>query len=245
MSFFITDRLNKDRRSKLQKLLEKMDDVGDDEHSDTIYNFKEPIRLQDQRRFFFQPKDYQNEQVLYYITHNFIIDIKLEIQSKSRNEGKRRRYAKTKESDKVNSYSSLKRKYRPSYLSSIELQYRKLIFQAFSINGGIYDSVEWVHLIIRHQLPSEIYEGEYGELKEEIKELVSSDGEFPKPDKTSNKKKKSHPNSVEQWMDGESKEVEGEFPWWKHQMYKKSNKKRKKKKKIDFHPHPNSLEKWM
>lgn len=38
------------------------------------------------------------------------------------------------------------------------------------------------------------------ELKEEIKELVSDDGEFSKPDKTSNKKRKSHPNSLEKWM---------------------------------------------
>ena len=179
MNFVISDRMKKklDRQSNLHKQIEEMDipceddNVGDDEHSDTIYNFKEPTRLQDQRKVFFRPEDYQNEQVLYYITHNSIIDIKLEFQYESRNEGKRRRYAKTKESDKVNSYSSLKRKYRSSYLSSMELQYRKLIFQAFSINDGIYDSGKWVSLICSHQSPEEIYEGEYGELKEEIKEL--------------------------------------------------------------------------
>ena len=72
MNFVISDRMKKklDRQSNLHKQIEEMDtpfeddNVGDDEHSDTIYNFKEPTRLQDQRRFFFQPKDYQTEDLV-------------------------------------------------------------------------------------------------------------------------------------------------------------------------------------
>ena len=188
-----------DELIELQKMIEDTDDVIEDESGEDEY--KRPSRLQDHRKMYFGLHNYKTEQILYYITHNFIIDIKLEIQSKTRNEGQRRRYAKTKTSDKVNSYSDLKRKYKTSSLSSMELQYRKLIFQALGIKNGIYDSGEWVGLICQHQYPEEIYEGQYGELKGAIRELVSTDGDFPKSYKKSeDKEKKPHPNSLDRCM---------------------------------------------
>ena len=201
MSFMDRKKRQQDKFMELQKKLEDWSDAMGEDSSDKEYYVKSPTRLQDHRDMNFQLHHHKMEQVLYYITHNLIIDIKLEIQSITRRESKKTRYAMTKSSDKVSSYDGLKRKYKVSTLKSLELRYRKLILMAFDMNDGLYSFDAWVSLICRHQSPEEIYEGEYGELKDAINELVSPSGDFPKFHKISGyKKAKTHVNSVERFM---------------------------------------------
>ena len=134
----------------------------------------QPTRLQDYKRVFFRDHNYQIEQDLYVHTHNCIIDIKLEMQSESRKNGQKTKYAKTKASAKVNSYDGLKRKYKVGSLKALELKYRKLIFDALQINSiGHYNGESWVNLIIQHQNVDQMISGDiYPEFKEGIKEQI-------------------------------------------------------------------------
>ena len=198
--------LGKNRQDELleiQKKLEVIADAQDDEIGEGEYIdlSKSPRRLKDYRDMYFQSHHHKMEQDLYWITHNFVIDIKLEIQSKTRSSGERTRYATSKVSDKVYSYDALQRKYKVNSLKSLELRYRKLILVSFDIANGFYDFGEWVRLVSSHQSPEEIYQGQYGELKEAIRELISKEGSFINfYKKPKVKRVKVHPNNLERFM---------------------------------------------
>ena len=143
-----------------------------------------PKRLQDFKRIFFKDHHYKIEQDLYVYTHNCIIDIKLELCSESKKNGKKTRFSQTKTTTKVNSYDELKQHYQPKSLTAILLIYRKQIFEALQINSiGNYEGESWVNLIIQHQNVDQITSGdEYPELKEGLRELIDT-GKFSSDNK--------------------------------------------------------------
>lgn len=158
---------------------------------DTTDEIQLPSRLQELRKMFYQPHHYKIEQDLYTATYNHSIDIKLELQSESRKKGNKVKYAKIKSKDKVSDYKTLTRKWTNRTLNTQEVKLRKRIISALGISDGIYNASVWVDLITKHRFSDEITEGEYYiELKEGLRELISS-GQYDNPPSQKSHKKQS------------------------------------------------------
>ena len=158
-------------------------DQEDDEMTGEYFENKPPTRLQDLRDFFYPAHAYQLEEDLYVHTYNSIIDIKLEQKLETRNlyltdrygrYRKKTKFAKTRESDKVGSYSYLQRKYKPNTLKTLRLKLRKLILYALKINPTeLYKAESWVSFISGYQNLDQIVHGdEYPEFEEALREAL-------------------------------------------------------------------------
>ncbi len=118
------------------------------------------------------------ERDLLFTTHNALVELKLQVKAKTKNNRRRnknghqisaQKYKQVKKTDKVRDYWELKGRYKHARsFSSYKSYLRKVSWFALQMGDGAYDSVSWYDKIMGHREVQDIVgvdgDGEYAEI---------------------------------------------------------------------------------